>query len=69
MLHADGAKVDWDQKKKQWHVHVKMGEEVIKRPIPKTPHDAGEDALRSLAVETAHADGYDVDPASVAIVR
>jgi len=69
MLHADSAKVDWDPDKKQWHVHVKMGEEVIKRRLPKTPHDAGDDILRSLALETACADGYDVDPASVAIAR
>ena len=69
MLHADSAKVDWDQDGKQWRVRVTIGEEVIKRRLPKTPRDAGEDVLRSLVVETAHADGYDVDPASVAIVR
>jgi hypothetical protein len=69
MLRADSAKVDWDQEKKQWHVRVTMGEEVIKRRLPKTPHGAGDDVLRSPAVETAHADGYDVDPASVAITR
>jgi hypothetical protein len=69
MLRADRAKVDWDQDKKQWHVRVTIGEEVIKRRLPRTPHDAGDEVLRSLAVETARADGYDVDPASVAIAR
>jgi hypothetical protein len=69
MLHADSAKVDWDPDKKQWHVRVQTGEEVIKRRLPKTPRDAGEEVLRSLAVETARADGYDVDPASVAVAR
>ena len=69
MLRADKAKVDWDQEKKQWHVRVMIGEEVIKRRLPKTPRDAGDDVLLSLAVETAHADGYEVDPAGVEIAR
>ena len=69
MLRADTAEVDWNPEKKRWQVRVKLGEEVIKRPLPKTPHDAGEEELRSLAVQTARDDGYDVDPASVAIVR
>ncbi|MBZ5725692.1 MAG: hypothetical protein LAP87_11920 [Acidobacteriia bacterium] len=69
MLRADSAQVDWDQHKKQWLVHVKIGEEVIRRPLSKTPQTAGEDVLRSLAVETAKADGYDVDPAKVSVAR
>ena len=67
MLRADSAHVNWDTEKKQWNVRVKIGEEVIRRPIPKTSKDAGDETLRSLAVETARADGYDVDPASVDI--
>jgi hypothetical protein len=69
MLRADTAEVDWNAEKKHWQVRVKLGEEVIKRPLPKTPHDAGEEELRSLAVQTARDDGYDVDPGSVVIVR
>jgi hypothetical protein len=69
MLRADTAEVDWNAEKKLWQVRVKLGEEVIKRPLPKTPHDAGEAELRALAVQTAKDDGYDVDPAKVAIVR
>ena len=67
MLRADSAQVNWDSHKKQWSVRVKVGEEVIRRPIPKTPESAGDETLRSLAVETAHDDGYEVDPAQVAI--
>ena len=69
MLHADKATVDWDEHKKQWHVRVQIGEEVIKRPLPKTAQDATEEVLKSQAVEAAKDDGYEVDPAKVAIVR
>ncbi len=69
MLSADSAQVNWDTQKKHWSVRVKIGEEVIRRPIPEIPHTAGDDVLRSAAVETAKADGYDVDPAKVAIAH
>jgi hypothetical protein len=69
VIKATKASVDWDAHKKQWHVRVQIGEEVIKRPLNKTPQDANEESLRSKAVETAKDEGYDVDPATVAIVR
>lgn len=69
MLSADSANVNWDREKKRWSVRVKIGEEVIRRPIPKIPQSAGDDVLRSAAVETAKADGYQVDPAKVAIAH
>lgn len=69
MIRADSAKVGWDSDKKRWLVRIQIGEEVIRRPLPKNPQDTGEDVLRSLAVETAKDDGYEVDPANVAIVR
>lgn len=69
MLRADSGTVGWDTNKKHWYVRVKTGEEVIKRPLPKTGQDAGEDTLRSLAVETAKADGYELDPTQVSIER
>jgi hypothetical protein len=69
MLQADSAHVNWDPEKKHWNVRVKVGEEVIRRSLPGTPQTAGEDVLRSLAVETAMADGYEVDPAKVDIVH
>jgi len=69
VIQATKASVDWDAQKKLWHVRVQIGEEVIKRPLEKTPQDANEAALRSKAVETAKDEGYDVDPATVAIVR
>jgi len=67
MLSADSAHVNWDTEKKRWNVRVKVGEEVIRRPIPKVPKGAGDEVLRSAAVESAKADGYDVDPAKIDI--
>jgi hypothetical protein len=69
MIQATKATVDWDPTKKQWHVRVQIGEEVIKRPLPKTAQDANEESLRSQAVATAMDEGYSVDPSTVAIVR
>jgi hypothetical protein len=69
MLSADSAQVNWDTQKKHWSVRVKVGEEVIRRSIPKVPQGAADDVLRSAAVETAKADGYQVDPAKVAIAH
>ncbi|MGE5646335.1 MAG: hypothetical protein ACM336_11145 [Acidobacteriota bacterium] len=71
MMKADKASVIWDADKKLWRVRIQMGEEVIKRPCSgrKVSRDAGDDALRAAAIETARADGYEVDPGAVAIER
>ena len=69
MRKADKAQVTWDAEKKVWRVRIQIGEEVIKRPAGKTPPDAADDALRSLAVKTAEDEGYELDPAQVTITR
>ena len=69
MLSADSAQVNWDTQKKHWSVRVKIGAEVIRRPIPKVPQNAGDEVLRSAAVAAAKDDGYQVDPATVAIAH
>jgi hypothetical protein len=69
MLSADSAQVNWDTEKKHWSVRVKIGEEVIRRPIPEIPHTAADDELRSAALKTAKDEGYTMDPANVAIVH
>ena len=69
MLSADSAQVNWDIEKKHWLVRVKIGEEVIRRSMPQVPQSAADDVLRSAAVEVAMADGYQVDPAKVAIAH
>jgi hypothetical protein len=69
MRDADKAQVAWDSDKKVWRVRIQIGEEVIKRLAGKTPADAADDALRSLAVEIATDEGYGLDPAQVTITR
>ena len=71
MTKADRAEVRWDLQKKRWHIRIQVGEEVIKRAAPgsKLGRDAGDEVLRSMAVETAHSDGYELDPAAVMIAR
>ena len=69
MLNADSAQVNWDTQKKHWSVRVKVGEEVIRRPIPKVPQDAADDQLRTAAVQAAQDDGYKVDPANIQIAH
>jgi hypothetical protein len=69
MISAGEAKVEWSSEKKQWHVVITVGAEVIKRWMPGQPHEAGEDALRTLAVSTAKDEGYDLEPSRVVIAR
>jgi hypothetical protein len=69
MLKADGAVVNWEPAKKCWVIRLQSGEEVIKRPSRKTPRDANDDLLRSLAIATAQDEGYELDASSVTVTR
>jgi len=69
MMHADGAKVEWNPARKQWEVHILVGAETIKRPIPKQIAESGEAALKHQALETARDEGYEVNPDQVALVQ
>jgi hypothetical protein len=69
MLQANSAKVDWNPEKKQWHVEISIGGEVIKRWLKNHPPETGDDGLRSLALETAKDEGYELDAGHVTIVR
>ena len=69
VIRATKATVGWDPQKKQWHVRVQIGEEVIKRPLDSAAQDANEETLRSKAVATATDEGYEVDPSMVVVVR
>ena len=70
-MKADGAEVSWDRNKNQWLIRIKAGEEVMKRALPsqKPASSATDDTLRSLAVQTAQDDGYELDPTTVVIAR
>jgi hypothetical protein len=69
MIRANEAKVEWNAGKKQWQVVLQVGAEVIRRSCPKNPKDAADADLRSVAVDTARDEGYDVDAGQVFIVR
>ena len=70
MMKADRAEVSWDAQKKRWTIRIQVGEEVVKRSPDKGPsHEAGDDQLRSIAVDTAHGEGYEIDPAAISIAR
>jgi hypothetical protein len=68
-LKADSARVEWDSAKKRWEVHIHVGAEVIKRPVPDAALEAGGDAMRQQAVAIAQDEGYDLDPGSVEILE
>ena len=68
MTKSDSAQVTWDPQKKSWQIRIRIGEEVIKRPA-KSSADASEDVLRTMAVQIAQDEGYDLDPAKVTISK
>jgi hypothetical protein len=69
MLQANQATVAWDSKKKHWHITVEVGAESIKRWNATNGSDAGDDALRAMAVEIARDEGYELEVQRVSIVR
>lgn len=69
MMRASEAKVEWNAAKKHWQVVIQVGEEVIRRPCPKSSREAADADLRSVAIQTAKDEGYDVDAGKVSIVR
>ena len=69
MTQASEARVEWNAEKKHWQVVIQVGAEVIRRQCAKTPPDADDPALRSLAIQTARDEGYTLDESSVSIVH
>jgi hypothetical protein len=69
LLKANSARVEWDSAKKRWEVHIQVGAEVIKRPLPHHTLESGEDAVRQQAVATARDEGYELDPKTVEILQ
>ena len=67
MVRANSAKVEFNTGKKRWEVHISVGAEVVKRPIAKPVGESGKEVLRQEAVQTAKDEGYDLDPANVAV--
>jgi hypothetical protein len=69
MTQTSSAKVEWNPEKKHWQVVIQVGAEVIRRQCAKTPRDAGDPELRTLAIQTASDEGYTLDEAQVSIVH
>jgi hypothetical protein len=71
MTKADKAVVTWDAGKKTWRVRIEVGEEVIKRPASdrKLRRETDDKTLIDAAIETARADGYEVDPTVISVAR
>ena len=67
-MRADRVELSWDGGKSQWLVRIQNGEEVIRRHS-KTPKDADEQTLRSVALKTVQDEGYELNPESVSIRR
>lgn len=69
---AGSAEVVWqdrEKKHKGWTVHLHIGSEVIKYSHADADRGADDAALVSMAVADAKADGYDLNPAAVKVVR
>ena len=69
MLQANQAKVEWDSAKKHWHVTIEVGAEAIKRWNATKGHEADDEALRAIAMETARDEGYELEAQRVSIAR
>jgi len=69
LVRATSATIEREPKDKKLHVHIHVGAEVIKRPLPKTAEGAAEDTLRAVAVQTAKDEGYEVDPSKITILQ
>lgn len=69
MVEVDNAAVTWDADKKRWVVRIRIGEEVIKRPVPKTARESSDEVLRSVAVQIARDEGYQLNPSAVTVTR
>jgi hypothetical protein len=69
MTQTGSAKVQWNPEKKHWQVVIQVGAEVIRRQFSKTPQNAADPELRTLAVQTARDEGYTLDEANVSIAH
>ena len=69
MVRANAAEVSWDAQKKNWIVRIRSGEEVVRRPCKAGARDPGDEELRSLAVQTARDDGYELEAGAVTVKR
>lgn len=69
MVELSNAAVSWDAAKKHWVIRLQVGGEVIKRPALKSARDADDESLRSMAIQVAQDEGYQLSPAAITVSR
>ncbi len=69
MVQASGAEVLWDGQKKAWVVRIQVGGEVVRRTCKDSNTEMTDEQLRSLALQTATDDGYELAADRVTITR
>jgi hypothetical protein len=70
MMRANHIEAVWDGHKKEWHIRIQAGAEVVKRSPKHGPAgQASDDELRALALQIAADEGFEADPAAVKVVR
>ena len=69
MVQANSAEVFWEANKKAWIVRIQVGEEAVRRACKDAGHDTSDETLRSLAVQTAHDEGYELAGEAVSVKR
>jgi hypothetical protein len=70
VLRAHNATVEWDEQKKRWEVHIQVGAEVIKRPLPKTAQKTDDpETLKAQALAIGKDEGYDLTLDQVAVLQ
>jgi hypothetical protein len=65
LLPASNATVEWNAAHSRWEVHIFIGSEVIKRPIPGD--DSSPEGLTRQAVAIARDEGYELSAEKVTV--
>ncbi|HET9401715.1 MAG TPA: hypothetical protein VFO34_12270 [Candidatus Acidoferrales bacterium] len=65
-MRADRVEVSWDSSKNKWLVRIISGEEVIRRHAD-LPQNADKNAVSAAAMKIAQDEGYEAEPAALAV--
>ena len=65
-MRADRVEVSWDTSKNKWLVRIISGEEVIRRHAD-LPQSADKNAVSAAAMKIAQDEGYEAEPAALAV--
>lgn len=65
-MRADRVEASWDSDKNKWLVRIVSGEEVIRRHAD-LPKSADKAAVSAAAMKIAQDEGYEAEPAALAV--